>query len=354
MRSPGGVWPSLKPYAWFKEILLMRIAHLRPLPIVRQYFLSMGTHVTVTVSPGDKRRRADARAAIAEVQQMIADFGHDWWAWGGGALGNINRTLASGATATIPPDMQPLFRRAWAIHRASGGLFEPRIASLVRRWGFDDVARIRSEPPPAQDVNGLLNALRSAPDYQGGDRYGPAPEIGWDFGGIAKGYVIDCALELLRARGFGDATIDAGGNVAVRGVRGDRPWRIGIRNPRVTEDSPLLLAALDTHDESVNTHGDDQRFFDYEGRRYSHILDPLTGAPAQGLRSLTVVHKDGTLAEAGGAALFVAGEQGWPALARQLGIAQVMVVTDDGRVLATPTLAARLRMQTGVELQIVG
>jgi len=149
-------------------------------------------------------------------------------------------------------------------------------------------------------------------------------------------------------------TSASGGNVAVRGVRGDRPWRIGIRNPRVTEDSPLLLAALDTHDESVNTHGDDQRFFDYEGRRYSHILDPLTGAPAQGLRSLTVVHKDGTLAEAGGAALFVAGEQGWPALARQLGITQVMVVTDDGRVLATPSLAARLRMQTGVELQVVG
>jgi thiamine biosynthesis lipoprotein len=252
--------------------------------------------------------------------------------------------------------MRPLFACAWDLRQATGGLFEPRVAALVRLWGFDDIARLRSAPPSAAEIEQRLADLRAAPPYDGSGHYGPAPGIGWDFGGIAKGYVVDLALQELERLGFTDATVDAGGNLAVRGARPERPWHIGIRKPLAPHediDAPSLLAALDARDEAVNTHGDDQRFFIHEGRRYAHILHPATGRPVHGLRSLTVVHRDGAMAEAGGAALFVAGPQQWPGLAAQLGLAQLMAVDDDGRVTATPALATRLQPQPGVHIDVL-
>lgn len=329
--------------------LLVRGLHMRTPPVVRRRFLAMGTEVLLSVA--SRRRRAELEAVLDELRQLIEDFGRHWWAWGPGALGTLNCRLIAGEAVTIPPAMQPLFRRAWQIHRQTGGSYEPRIGALVRLWGFDDVARLRTAPPSAAQIERVQAALLAAPDYDGGARYGPAPGVAWDFGGIAKGWIVDAALDLLAARGFSNATVDAGGNLAVRGRHYERPWRIGIRDPRSAADASRLLAALDAGDEAVNTHGDDQRHFEHEGRRYAHLLDPRSGWPAQGLRALTVVHADGSWAEAAGAALFVAGRDGWPALARQLGVTQVLVVRDDGRVQATAALAARLSPEPGVQIE---
>lgn len=305
----------------------------------------MGTEVLVSVA--SRGRNRDAEAAVQSVRQLIEDFGRDWWAWGPGALGDINRRLAQGEVAEIPLAMRPLFCRAWEIHLQTGGAYEPRIGALVRLWGFDDIVRLRDSPPAAADIEAINRLLCTAPAYDG-PCYGPAPGVCWDFGGIAKGWIVDAALALLAQRGFGNATVDAGGNLAVRGRRHERAWRIGIRDPRGGEG---LLATLDAGDEAVNTHGDDQRYFDWQGRRYAHLLDPRTGWPAQGLRSLTVVHPDGSWAEAAGAALFVSGPEGWRPLARQLGLAQLLVVHEDGRVQATAALAARLAPEPGVNIE---
>jgi thiamine biosynthesis lipoprotein len=329
--------------------LLVRGLRLQTPAIVRRRFLAMGTEVLVTVAC--RGRRNDAEAAVLAVRRLVEDFGRDWWAWGPGALGGINRRLAAGETARIPEAMQPLFRRAWDIHLQTGGAYEPRIGALVRLWGFDDVARIRMAPPAGEEIAAAHAALSAAPAYAEADRYGPAPGISWDFGGIAKGWIVDAALALLARHGFTHATVDAGGNLAVRGQRHERAWRIGIRDPRSDAEQPRLLATLDASDEAVNTHGDDQRWFEYQGCRYSHLLDPHSGWPAQGLRALTVVHPDGSWAEAAGAALFVAGPRGWQALSRRLGLAQVLVVREDGRVQATSALAARLEPEPGVEIE---
>lgn len=331
----------------------MKMWHTRSPPLIKLGFFCMGTEVTVTVAPGHRRRREEAGAAIAEVERNMQDFGRHWWAWGDGALAGINADLAAGRVAEIPAGMRPLFARAWAVRVATGGRFEPRIAGLVRLWGFDEMSRLRDAPPDQHLIEQGLAAIRNAPAYDGGSSYGPAPGIGWDFGGIGKGWIVDAALGLLRSRGFPDAIVDAGGNLAVCGSRGDRPWRVGIRNPRSDAETPTLIGTLIARDEAVNTHGDDQRYFEFEGRRYAHLLDPSTGWPARGLRSLTVVHPDGALAEAGGAALFVSGLAGWRPLARELGLTQVLVVTEDGEVQATPALAARIRPEHDVHLKMV-
>jgi len=326
-----------------------------PRTLVRHSFLAMGTDVMVTLAPRRRHLIRKARNAIADVQMLIREFGHDGWAWGSGELGRFNRSLAAGETPELPATLKPIFDRAWDIRQASGGRYEPRIAGLVHLWGFDDPARLREQPPTPAEIEQRLAQMREAPPYDpDASHYGPAPGVGWDFGGIAKGYIVDRALDLLREAGFGDATVDAGGNVSARGRKHDRAWLIGIRkplDPGDDADAPSLLAALAVDDEAVNTHGDDQRFFIHEGRRYAHLLDPLSGMPVQGLRSLTVVHRDGMLAEAGGAALFVAGASAWPALARTLGIDQVLAVLSDGRIVATPKLAGRLRIEPGVIIE---
>ncbi len=331
----------------------MTLAQQRAPTLVEHYFLAMGTAILVTVDAGEESRRAAVAQAIAEVQKLLYEFGLDGWAWGSGALARFNRDLADGAAPRVPSLLKPLFARAWDICQASGGLFEPRIGALVRLWGFDDPDRLRSAPPQRAEIDASLAAVRAAPSYEGADSYGPAPGVAWDLGGIGKGYIVDIALEWLRRRGFANAIINAGGNVAVRGSRGDRPWRIGIRDPRTAADLPQLLASLDACDESVVTHGDDQRYFEHQGRRYAHILHPHSGKPVQGLRSLTVVHGDGTLADGGGAALFVAGLGGWPQLARQLGIQQVLAVADDGTVWVSEPLAARMQAATGLSIKVV-
>lgn len=321
----------------------------RPTPLQRR-FMAMGTFVTATIIV-EPRGRMAADSALASVESELLAFGHDAWAWGGGALANFNRRLAAGQRVELPAQLKPLFQLAWNANRASRGLFEPRIASLVRLWGFDDVTRLREEPPSQIEIDALFAALRVAPEYDGGDYYGPARNVGWDFGGIGKGYIVDRALESLRQRGYENASLDAGGNLAVRGQRNDRPWRIGIRDPRDLS-IPRLLATIDAQDEAVITHGDDQRYFEYGGKRYSHLLDPRTGWPVQGLRSLTVVHRDASVADAAGGALFVAGLQGWRELATKMKIDQVMVLTEKGELHATPALAARLRTQDGTRLRI--
>lgn len=319
--------------------------------------MAMGTLVTVTVV-FDRGRRAQAEAAIGNVERMLLNFGRDGWAWGSGALARLNQSLAAGLRGEVPSSLRPLLQRACEIRVASGGLYDARIGALVRLWGFDEASRVVSAPPADDEIAALLTALREAPAYDGGRHYGPAPGVVWDLGGIGKGYIVDAALERLAILGFADASVDAGGNLAVRGTRGDRAWRVGIRDVRADGDGEdagegSVLGSFDACDESVITHGTDQRYFMHGGYRYSHLLDPRSGRPAQGLRALTVVHRDATLADAAGAALFVAGRAHWPALAQRFGIEQVLSIDDQGHVAATPALARRLRMQTGVAIRRV-
>lgn len=321
--------------------------------LIDQRFLAMGTEISVKLVCDHRSRRGAALEAIQRVVDLMHDFGHEAWAWGDGSLSRFNTALCAGEAPEIPAGLRDLFTRAWSIHQQSDGLFEPRVAQLVRLWGFDDVARVRESPPPLHEIEQLLAAMNVAPDLNEASTYGPAPQVGWDFGGIGKGYIVDKALDILCQHGFEDAVVDAGGNLAARGAHHMRPWRVAIRDPRSFHDPRRLLASLQVFDEAVITHGDDQRYFDHEGRRYSHILHPKTGVSVQGFRSLTVVHEDATLADAGGAALYVAGPDAWRAMARKMGIDQVLIARDDGGIQATAALLQRISAEPDVHIELV-
>lgn len=297
-------------------------------PETRHRFTAMGTLVEVTVF--DHPAETAMEAAVA-IESLFLDLEHRWDPWADGELGALNETVSAGGDATPGPDLAGLVGRASELARKSGGMFDPTVGELVRLWGFDDADHITERPPPAGEIRRLLDLQAPLPtlwDPVDGTLRGHEG-VTIDLGGFAKGVAVDRAIALLRGRGVDNAIVNAGGDLRAIGRRGDRPWKIGVRAPR----GGGILAAIDiSGDESVFTSGDYERFFDYQGRRFHHIIDPRTGYPTLGLVSVTVVHDDAATADAASTALMVAGPERWPAVAKALGVRHVMVVDADGRV----------------------
>lgn len=317
---------------------------------IERQTLALGTLISITVWDAEPQRRQAANAAIDHAETFLEDEQARWSVDGDGALGRANQALASGQAVTWPEALRPLIDLSARLDAQSGHRFDPRVGELIRVWGFDDEEHFRASPPDAADINAAVNALRHAPALTAADVYGPAPGTRLDFGAIAKGWIVDQVSHQLTRDGFPNHLINAGGNVRTSGKPGARQWNIGIRHPRPEAGHRMLASLRSAGDESVITSGDYERYFEYQGKRYHHILDPETGQPARGLESVTVVAHDGAVADAASTAIFVAGAQ-WRSVAAQLGLDQVMVVTDQGEVLATPALASRLRPGDGVRIR---
>jgi thiamine biosynthesis lipoprotein len=244
----------------------------------------------------------------------------------------------------------PLITRADQLARASGELFNPAIGKLIGTWGFHSDEPLL--PPPTADTVAALVAQHPGMDdlrITGDTLQSSNPAVQLDFGAIAQGYAVDLAIAQLRALGIHNAIVNASGDIRVIGKRGTRAWRIGIRNPR----GPGIIASIEMEgDESIVTSGTYERYFEYQGTRYHHIIDPRSGYPASGLVSVTVLHSDTTTADAASTALLVAGPEDWGKTARALGIKDVMLIDQTGKVILTPTLAARIRFEIAPAPQI--
>lgn len=306
----------------------------------RHRFTAMGTLVEVTVF--DHPHDAATEAALA-VESLFLELEGQWDPWEDGELGAVNAAVSDGADATPSPELGGLIGRASELVRKSGGMFDPTVGSLVRLWGFNDADATPVRPPPAAQIVEVLEATAPLPALwdESSGRLAGRRGVAIDLGGFAKGVAVDSAIALLRDRGIANAIVNAGGDLRAIGHRGERAWRIGVRAPRSND----ILAAIEVSgDESVFTSGDYERYFDFEGRRYHHILDPRTGYPTIGLTSVTVIHDEAATADAASTALMVAGPERWPAVARALGIDRVMVVDADGRVHMSNGTQTRVRI----------
>lgn len=314
-----------------------------PAPLQDVRFPAMGTLVRLRVAAPASPA---LDATLAGVEAELVAFGHDWWAWGDGALGELNRNLAEAPCVPMPPAMAPLLRRSMTLATASGGRFQPLVGPLVRLWQFHAAPRPLAPAPSAAAIAALL-PLPAPTTVAVRDTHLCAPPGSWiDLGGIAKGEAVRRAAARLQAAGLGDAVVEAGGDLVALGRRHGQPWRIGIADPR----GPGVLGELHlTGGLAAFTSGDYERTFTEGGRRYHHILDPATGYPVAGVRGVTVVDPDPVLADAAATALFVAGDADWPAVAAMLGVRAVLRVTAAGRLEATPAMLAYLRLPAGEE-----
>jgi thiamine biosynthesis lipoprotein len=175
------------------------------------------------------------------------------------------------------------------------------------------------------------------------------PAVQLDFGGVAKGYAIDIACDLLRDMGIENSIVNAGGDLKTLGAHGERAWRIAIRSP-----GGGVVGSLEAgRDEAIFTSGNYERFRQDNQTRYPHILDPRNGWPVRELASVTVVTREGLLADAAATALIVAGLEDWSSVARALDLDQVLMVDESGTVWVTEKMRARMSFAEGVEVRPV-
>jgi thiamine biosynthesis lipoprotein len=215
---------------------------------------------------------------------------------------------------------------------------------LIALWGFHTDTFVPRLPDPAE-VAALVRAAPAMADLTiaGTTVSSRNPAVQLDLGGYAKGYALDRAAAILRAQGITNALINIGGNVMALGAKGDQPWRVGIQHPR----SPQPLAALPLYDgEAIGTSGDYQRYFELEGRRYSHLLDPRSGQPATGSEAVTILvtprANAGTLSDAASKPVFLAGEA-WREYLARYGLDHALRVDAAGRVQVTRAMRGRLQ-----------
>lgn len=301
------------------------------------------------IADAPDRARAAAWAGLEALNRQ-------WNAWKPGALGRLNATLRRGDWAEPDAALAALLRLATRAEQASAGLFNAGLGGLVGAWGFH-ADRLADGPAPPEAE---LRRWRAAPpalaqlEWHGGRVRSPHPGLQVDLGGIGKGWAVDDTLARLQAQGVTDALLDLGGNLAVRGVGPDGPWRVGVRDPF----GPGLLARLRCGPcEAVITSGTAERWRRLaDGGLATHVIDPASARPAQALASVTVLHPDAAWADAAATALLVAGPARWQALAGRLGLDQVLVLRADGRAEAHARLAARLEWADAArrrELRIV-
>lgn len=214
----------------------------------------------------------------------------------------------------------------------SHGAFDVTVGPLVRLWGFHDKKTLSVEPP-AQQVEELRLAMGYAkleldPSGKAARRLGSAIEV--DLSAIAKGYGVDLVSRRLTEAGYPEHLVEVGGEIQARGknARGE-PWRIAVQNP--TENGKIekdLILSLE--DVAVATSGDYQNYYEIDGKRLSHTIDPRTGRPiAHKLASITVVHKNCADADALATALNVLGPQEGYALALESELPALFLTRND-------------------------
>ncbi len=341
MRRAAAAFPLILPAL----LALFLAACGRPAPHRQESFV-FGTRVEILVAGVDEAR---ARPAAAAVLREFDRLHRAYHAWRPSELSGLNDALAAGKTPDVTPEMAALLADAKRLSALGDGLFDPGIGRLIAAWGFQSDEFQAALPDPAFLADWRAHRAGIADLEIDGQRVGSrSRRVAIDLGGYLKGYALDRAAAILREHGVHDALINIGGNILALGSKNGEPWSVGIQHPR----RPEPLATLQLHDgEAIGTSGDYQRFFELDGKRYCHLLDPRSGEPAAHTQALTVLIPPqagaGTLSDAATKPLFIAGGR-WPELAGKLGVDRVLRVDAAGNVAVSPRMRERLEFAAGI------
>lgn len=289
--------------------------------------------VMILTCYGETAEEAEAALSAAEARLLALEQDLDPSAETG-SVWAVNHN--PGRWTAVSEDCMAIARAAQTVTAQSGGTLEPRLYPLIQAWGFTS----GNYRVPSEAEIDLYLAEVAENSLEIDDATASLCLSGGQlaYGAVAKGYAAQAALEEMAALGAEQAIVSLGGNVQTLGdVKPDgSQWQVAITNPQDTGD---YLALLHVGQKAIVTSGGYQRFFEQDGRTYIHILDPATGCPVDnGLTSITVVCDEGVMADALSTALFVKGEEGALACWRQYGGFELVLVTEDNRVIVTSGL----------------
>jgi thiamine biosynthesis lipoprotein len=281
----------------------------------------MGTRIFVELWAEDKDKQRGEQAIDAVIDETMSVYKPT------SEVSKVN-ALAATQPVKISPELFKLLTTALEYSRITEGAFDITYASVGYMYDFRERKRpteqqIQSALPAVNYQHVLLDAATSTVRFS-------QPGVRIDLGGIAKGYSVDCGIEILRERGFTHALVNAGGDSRVLGDRFGKPWIIGIRHP----DHPdQVITRVPLTDSAFSTSGDYERYFDEDGVRYHHIIDPHTGHSASKVRSATIIAPTATRTDGLSKTAFVLGPDEAMKIYNRLDDVDAILVTPDGRIL---------------------
>jgi len=279
--------------------------------LYRDNRLLMGTLWEV-VSP-HKEAGKIVFAEAARIEQLLSKYQPD------SEISRLNRA----GRLKVSPDTFYIIKKSKEFWQISQGAFDITVAPLVDLWGFTN----QKYNVPAEGL------IKTTLKLVGSDKIilqekdnvveFKFPGMKVDLGAIAKGFALDCAVKLLKERNINSCLINAGGQVYALGEKSAHPWKVAVQNPR----RPEISGILELKNKSASTSGDYEQFFFNNGKRYCHIINPVTGYPADsGIFSVTVIANDGLTADALSTAIFVLGKAKGRELAEKFSNIEVKII----------------------------
>jgi len=301
-------------------------AHIESGGLVRVQQTAMGTVWNIEVV--DHGRTVQARRAISDAYSELERIEAIMSEWRPQSPISQVDAAAGKHAVEVPAELREMLERSMRYSEKTQGTFDVTWRGMGNIWHFDE----DFVPPTAAEVN----AARRNIDYRsirisGNTVYLPeGKNIG--LGGIAKGYGVNRAVEVLVKAGFSDCLVDGGGDVKVSGTHDGEPWRLGIQHPRAEHGK--LLGVVKLSGRALVTSGDYERFRIVDGIRYHHIIDPRTGWPATASTSVSVLSDDAEQGVVLAKAIFILGPEKGLELARKEGV-DVLLIDPLGRQFST-------------------
>jgi thiamine biosynthesis lipoprotein len=310
-----------------------------PSHLIERTHQTMGTELRVTVWSADDARVETATSAVFREFDRLDAMMSVWK--DGSDIVRLNASAGEHAVM-VSTETREVLRIARQISEQTDGTFDITFGALSGLWKFDYQDKDESVPD-RRDIQkrlALVNYREVVVDDTAGTAMLRRKGMRVNLGGIAKGYAVDRAVEILRGTRLDDFMIQAGGDMYVGGNHGDRPWRLGIRDPRGPADR--IFAALDLKDGTFSTSGDYERFFMKNGVRYHHIIDLRVGEPARLCRSVTLVTERAVIADALAKGVFILGPDAGMALIERTPGVEGVIVSAKNEVSISTGLRKRL------------
>jgi len=298
--------------------------------------LTMGTTYHITVVTGyfqgvsGLQEKIDAR--LEEINRSMSTYLKD------SEISRFNRFKEVGRKFKISDDFLRVMKAGRTIYRLSDGAWDATVFPLVDLWGFGPGPR-QSKVPPQNEIAALLPdvGFSNIEILASGFLLKKRAGVTLDLSSIAKGYGVDQVADTLRKNGFENYLVEIGGEIIAAGHRQDgRPWRIGINRPQPDAAFDEVYKVVDLHNQAFATSGDYRSFFEVNGVRYSHEIDPRTGYPvSNSVASVSIITETCTMADGLATAVMVMGAaRGLDLINRLAGVEGLIIVEKKDGTLA--------------------
>ena len=305
-------------------------------------FFAMDTYMSVKYYGGPDGESEKLETAAAKLEKKLSVTKED------SEIARLNRD----GRAKLSGETEKLLTGALDLCRETEGALDVTVYPAVRAWGFTTGEH---RVPDKDEIDGIVGKIGYGNVTVGGGEAALPDGYMVDLGAVAKGYLGDKLAEILKEDGVTSALLDLGGNIRAVGEKPDgSPWRIAVRDPA----GEGVIGTLPIRDETAATSGGYERYFvDEDGEIRWHIIDPATGYPAKaGLISVTVIGKDGSRCDGLSTALFVMGREKSVSFWRERRDFEMILVTDDGKILISPGLSGMFEPEKGssYSVEVIG